>query len=79
MVQWDERNLADLIDRDGWRNISPSEIDEVLHSPASLRRRLSAARRLYRGRTGAGRHLAVVVDVLGPNRVRPTTAREVPE
>jgi hypothetical protein len=74
VVRWDEHNLAHLVARD----VSPSEVDEVLLSPASLRRRLSAGRRKYRGRTAVGRELTVIVDVLGPGAVRPRTARQVP-
>jgi hypothetical protein len=73
MVHWDEHNLAHLVGRD----VSPSEVDEVLRSPASLRRRLAGGRRKYRGRTATGRELTVIVDVLGPDRVRPRTAREL--
>jgi hypothetical protein len=77
VVRWDERNLAHLVARESWRNISPSEVDEVLRGPGSETRRLSGGRRSYRGRTAAGRFLAVIVDVLGPDQVRPRTAREV--
>jgi hypothetical protein len=73
VVEWDERNLAHLIAGD----VSPSEVDEVLHSPASLRRRIAGGRRKYHGRTLGGRRLSVIVDVLGPNQVRPRTAREL--
>jgi hypothetical protein len=72
VVEWDERNLAHLLVGD----VSPSEVDEVLHSPTSLRRRIAGGRRKYHGRTLAGRRLSVIVDVLGPNHVRPRTARE---
>jgi hypothetical protein len=72
-VQWDERNLVHLA-RGG---LGPSDVEEVLRSPASARRRLSGGRRAYRGRTSAGRHLAIIADVLGPDHVRPRTAREV--
>ncbi len=75
LVEWDEENLAHLVAGD----VSPSEVDEVLHSPATQRRRLVGGRRTYHGRTPAGRRLTVVVDVLGPNHVRPRTAREVDE
>jgi hypothetical protein len=74
VVEWDERNLAHLLAGD----VSPSEVDEVLYSPLSLRRRLAGGRRKYHGPTLAGRRLNVIVDVLGPNHVRPRTAREVP-
>lgn len=74
VVEWDERNLAHLLAGD----VSPSEVDEVLHSPTSLRRRLAGGRRKYHGRTLGGRRLSIVVDVLGPNHVRPRTAREMP-
>ncbi len=74
-VAWDEKNLADLVAGD----VSPSEVDDILRSPATLRRRLVGGRRTYHGRTPAGRRLTVVVDVLGPNHVRPRTAREVDE
>lgn len=73
VVEWDERNLAHLLAGD----VSPSEVDEVLHAATSLRRRIAGGRRKYRGRTLAGRPLSVVVDVLGPNHVRPRTAREI--
>jgi hypothetical protein len=72
-VQWDERNLGHLAGGD----VGPSDVEEVLRSPAAARRRLSGGRRAYRGRTEAGRQLAIIVDVLGPRRVRPRTAREV--
>ena len=72
-VQWDERNLGPLVGGD----VGPSEVEEVLRSPAAVRRRLGGGRRAYRGRTEAGRHLAIIVDVLGSQRVRPRTAREV--
>jgi hypothetical protein len=74
LVEWDQHNLAHLLAGD----VSPSEVDEVLHSPISLRRRLAGGRRKYHGPTLAGRRLTVIVDVLGPNHVRPRTAREVP-
>ena len=74
VVEWDERNLAHLLAGD----VSPSEVDEVLYSPTSVRRRIAGGRRKYHGRTLAGRRLSVVVDVLGPNQVRPRTAREAP-
>ena len=74
VVEWDERNLAHLMVGD----VSPSEVDEVLHSPISRRRRIAGGRRKYHGPTLAGRRLSVVVDVLGPNHVRPRTAREIP-
>ncbi|TMC07500.1 MAG: hypothetical protein E6J41_16040 [Chloroflexi bacterium] len=74
VVEWDERNLAHLLAGD----VSPSEVDEVLHSPTSMRRRIAGNRRKYHGRTHAGRRLNVIVDVLGPNHVRPRTARDVP-
>jgi hypothetical protein len=73
VIEWDEHNLAHLVAGD----VSPSEVDEVLHSPTSLRRRVAGGRRKYRGRTLAGRALSVIVDVLGPNHVRPRTAREI--
>ena len=73
VVEWDERNLAHLMAGD----VSPSEVDEVLHSPISLRRRIAGGRRNYHGPTLAGRRLSVIVDVLGPNHVRPRTAREI--
>ncbi|HXM58931.1 MAG TPA: hypothetical protein VOB72_26255 [Candidatus Dormibacteraeota bacterium] len=72
-VQWDERNLGRLVGGD----IGPSEVEEVLRSPATARRRLSGGRRAYRGRTEAGRPLAIVVDVLGRQRIRPRMALEV--
>lgn len=72
VVEWDEHNLAHLLAGD----VSPSEVDEVLHSPTSMRRRIAGNRRTYHGRTLAGRRLNVVVDVLGPNHVRPRIARE---
>lgn len=74
VVEWDEHNVAHLMVGD----VSPSEVDEVLHSPISLRRRVAGGRRKYRGPTLAGRRLSVVVDVIGPNHVRPRTAREIP-
>jgi hypothetical protein len=73
LVEWDEGNLAHMV----VGNVSPSEVDEVLRSGSSQRRRLRGGRRTYRGPTAAGRRLTVVVDVLGPNHVRPRTAREV--
>jgi len=73
VVEWDERNLAHQLAGD----VSPSEVDEVLHSATSLRRRIAGGRRMYHGRTLAGRPLSVVVEVLGPNHVRPRTAREI--
>ena len=74
VIEWDERNLAHLLVGD----VSPSEVDEVLHNPVSLRRRVAGGRRSYHGPTLAGRRLSVIVDVLGPNHVRPRTAREIP-
>jgi hypothetical protein len=74
VVEWDVHNLAHLLVGD----VSPSEVDEVLHSPISLRRRIAGGRRKYQGPTLAGRRLSVIVDVLGPNHVRPRTAREIP-
>jgi hypothetical protein len=74
VVEWDEHNLAHLLAGD----VSPSEVDEVLASPTSVRRRIAGGRRKYHGRTRAGRRLSVVVDMLGPGQVRPRTAREVP-
>jgi hypothetical protein len=73
LVEWDERNLGRLV----VGNVSPSEVDEILHSGATQRRRLTGGRRTYRGATGAGRLLTVIVDVLGPNHVRPAIAREL--
>ena len=78
VVQWDEHNLVHLMNHNGWRSISPSEVEEVIRSRTSVRRRLSGGRRKYHGRTDAGRLLAVIVEVLGPNRARPRTAWEVP-
>lgn len=77
-VLWDDRNLALLVSHDGGTDVGPSEVEEVLGSPASVRRRLSGGRRAYRGSTRAGRRLAIIVDVLGPGRVRPRAAWEVP-
>src|SRR5215471_1110638 len=74
-VQWDERNLVHL----ARLGLGPSDVEEVLCSPASARRRLTGGRRAYRGRTAAGRRLAIIADVLGPDHVRPRTAREVPD
>jgi len=74
VVEWDQHNLAHLLAGD----VSPSEVDEVLHSPMSLRRRITGGRRKYHGPTLAGRRLSVVVEVLGPNHVRPCTAWELP-
>jgi hypothetical protein len=78
MVQWDERNVAHLVSDGGGGTVGPSEVEEVLRSPAAVRRRLCGGRREYRGRTAAGRELIVIVDVLGPDVVRPRTAREAP-
>ena len=75
VVEWDVRNLAHLLAGD----VSPSEVDEVLQSPASLRKRIAGGRRKYHGRTLTGRRLSVIVDVLGPSHVRPRTARELPK
>jgi hypothetical protein len=78
MVQWDERNLAHLVSDGGGGTVGPSEVEEVLRSPAAVRRRLGGGRREYRGRTAAGRELLVIVDVLGRGLLRPRTARELP-
>jgi len=74
LVEWDVQNLGHLLAGD----VSPSEVDEVLQSPTSLRKRIAGGRRKYHGRTLTGRRLSVIVDVLGPNHLRPRTAREVP-
>jgi hypothetical protein len=74
---WDAFSLAHLIGRSGGRGITPSEVAEVIRSPASTRRRLRGARRAYRGPTRSGRVLVVVVEVQGSNRLRPWTAWEV--
>lgn len=73
VVEWDQHNLAHLLVGD----VSPSEVDEVLRSPISRRRRIAGGRRKYHGPTLAGRRLSVIVDVLGPNHLRPRTAREI--
>jgi hypothetical protein len=66
------------MNHNGWRNITPSDVEEVLRGAMTARRRLSAGRRKYQGRTESGRLLTVIVEVLGPNRLRPRTAWEVP-
>jgi hypothetical protein len=76
-VLWDERNLAHLVCRAGAGAISPSEVEEVIRSPRSLRRRLRGGRRAYQGHTAAGRLLAVIVDVQGASVLRPRAAWEV--
>ncbi len=77
-IQWDRCNLAHLLVENGWRGISPSEVEEVLRSPAAETRRLTRGRRKFRGPTDAGRRLTVVVEVVGPGRLRPRTAWETP-
>lgn len=74
VVEWDERNLRHLLVVNGRRAISPGEVEEVLASPSSEQRRLTDGRRRYRGRTGAGRQLVVIVEMVSPGRVRPRTA-----
>jgi len=76
VVQWDERNLRHLLLDNGWRNISPGEVEEVLANPNSERRRLRDGRRRYRGATSGGRRLVVVVEVPAQQRLRPLTAWE---
>jgi hypothetical protein len=77
-VMWDARNLAHLVSSGGRRGITPSEVEEVIANPASVRRRLRGGRRAYQGWTGDGRRLlAVIVEVQGADRLRPRTAWEV--
>jgi hypothetical protein len=75
VVQWDGENRRHLLLENGWRNISLEEVEEVLSRPLE-QRCLRGGRRMYRGRTNAGRRLTVVVDVLSPQVVRPRTAWE---
>ncbi len=77
ILLWDERNLVHLAGRDDGRGISPSDVEEVVRDPASVRRRLRGGRRAYRGTTAGGRRLAVIVEVQGRSCLRPRTAWEV--
>lgn len=79
VVEWDERNLKHLLVENGHRGISPEEVTEVILDPATEKRRLRTRRRRYRGATRGGRRLTVVVEVLSPGCVRPTTAWETPQ
>jgi hypothetical protein len=74
---WDEHNLAHLMGHGGERGVTPSEVEEVIRNPASLRRRLRGGRRAYQGSTRRGRVLGVIVELQGRNRLRPRTAWEV--
>lgn len=81
-IEWDEHNLRHLLVDNAHRGIEPWEVMEVLKSSRSRARRrgndriTGRRRREFLGRTASGRLLCVVVEVLGPDAVRPITAWE---
>jgi uncharacterized DUF497 family protein len=80
IVEWDEEN-EDHVSRHG---VAPWEVEEMIvqgeyeciRHPKWRRGGRYAKRYLLRGRTLGGRPLLVVVDRIGPERLRPVTVWE---
>ena len=76
VVVWDEQSIHHMLVVNGCRAIGLDEIEEVLSDPTATRRRLRGGRRMYRGRTTAGRRLTVVAEVVEHRWLMPRTAWE---
>ena len=72
---WDEWNV-DHIARHG---IEPHEAETACRSEGRVVRRSREGRYLVYGRTGAGRHVLVVLRPFGQGRARIITARDMTE
>ncbi len=75
-IIWDERNRRHLLEDNAARRISPTEVEEVLQSPSSLRQRGRGGELRVVGKTPSGRRLTVIAERPAAGVLRPITAWE---
>ena len=70
---WDEANEAHM----ARHQVTPDEVEDVVHDARSRVLRTHTERRLVIGRTSAGRWLLVVLAQAGADQSYPITARDL--
>ncbi|MDQ6774294.1 MAG: hypothetical protein M3024_15140 [Candidatus Dormibacteraeota bacterium] len=77
-IVWDDDNRRHLLLDRAARWISEADVEQVLTSAASTRKRSRRGRLQVTGRTAAGRRLTVIVERPAPGLLRPIMAWETP-